>query len=62
MQRRVKGPLVHLQDLLGHLLDTLGDPPSVMWTQGEGFEDKEVESPLQKVGLSVGHFYSPFLS
>src|SRR6202162_3048328 len=50
VERRVQRPLVDLEDILGELLDPLGDPPSVHRRCPQRLQDENVESPLEEVG------------
>jgi len=49
MEGGVEGALLDLEDVLGDLLDALGDGPAVLGLESEGFEDEKVESALDEV-------------
>ena len=49
MEGGVEGALLDLEDFAGDLLDALGDSPTVLGLEGDGFEDEEVESALDEV-------------
>jgi len=49
MQGGVERALLNTEDLAGHLLDALGDAPSVLWFQGEGAENEEIQSALGEI-------------
>ena len=51
MERRIERPLLHTQQLVGDLLDSLGDGPAVEWLERDGAKDQQVEGALQQVGL-----------
>src|SRR5215471_128633 len=58
---RVERTLVDLEDVLRKLLDPLRDPPAVHRFGGEGLEDQNVESALEKLGFGR-HALSPRMS
>src|SRR5262249_23446413 len=50
VEGRVERPLVDLEHVLGELLNALGDPPAVHRRRTEGFQDQDIEGPLQQIG------------
>jgi hypothetical protein len=56
VERGVKRPLVHLEDVAGPLADALGDAPAVQRAERHRLEDEQVERALEQVGaFFVGH-------
>ena len=49
MKCRVERPLLHLQNLIGDLLNTLGNGPTVLRLERDSFENKQVESALHEI-------------
>jgi len=58
MERGIERSLVDFQDAAGDLLDPLADPPAVHGLERDGFEDQEIEGPLEDVGIGL-HGLSP---
>ena len=54
VQRRIERPLLDAQQLVGNLLDALGDRPAVHRLERDGAQDQEIEGALDEVGL-VAH-------
>src|SRR5262245_32668772 len=54
VKRRVKRALADTQQLVGNLLNALGDRPAVHRLEGDGFHDQKIECALQDIGL-VAH-------
>src|SRR5438105_1309472 len=50
MKRGIERPLGDLQRVLADLLDPLRDGPPVFGFEGHGFEDEEIERPLDQIG------------
>src|SRR5439155_12463185 len=50
IERGIERALVDLQDVLGELLNPLGDPPAVHGRREQGLQDKDIEGPLEEVG------------
>ena len=50
MQRRIQSALVHLENVVGDLADSLGDGPAVHGTERDSLEDQEVNGALDEVG------------
>ena len=59
MQGRIKRPLLYLKNVTRHLLNALGNGPTVLRTKRERSQDKEVESTLRKVDPLGWHVF-PF--
>ena len=51
VERRVEGPLIDLEDILRHLLQALGDAPSMHVARRQRAENEEVERALEEVAL-----------
>ena len=51
MQRRIERTLLHLQDVLGDLLQTLSDGIAMNRAKRRDFENQEIESSLGDVRL-----------
>jgi hypothetical protein len=49
VQCRVERPLLHLNDLSRHLLQPLRDRVAVQRSEGNDFEDQQVERALRKI-------------
>ena len=49
VERGVEGALLDLENILGDLLDALGDGPAVLGLESQGFEDQEIEGALNKI-------------
>ena len=56
MQRGIERPLLHLQHVVGRLLDGLRDRVAVRGAGEEGFENQEVERALQQLDALAGLF------
>jgi hypothetical protein len=59
MKSRVQRALLNPKYVTRHLLDTLGDGPPVLATEGKCPENKQIQSPLWKDNMLAGH-YVPF--
>src|SRR5262249_3505999 len=57
MQRRIKRPLLYLKNVTRHLLNALGNGPTMLRTKRERAQDKEVESTLRKVDPLYWHVF-----
>ena len=52
VQRRIEGALLHLQDVLGDLLDPLRDGVAVDRAERNDLEDQDIERAPKQVGIS----------
>src|SRR5919106_1369051 len=52
MEGRIKRSLIDLQDVLGHLLDALGDGPAVQGILLQGAQDQQIERAGQHIWYS----------
>src|SRR5439155_26573126 len=55
VQRGVERALLNAEHLAGHLLDALGDAPSMLGVEGEGAKDEQVEGALGEID-ACGHW------
>src|SRR6266446_788596 len=62
MQRGIEGALLNLQNVLGGLLDALGDGPAVLRLESKGFEDEEIEGALGEIEFFGRHAVTPCAS
>src|ERR671919_2030070 len=53
MESRIKGALIDLQDVLGNLLDALGDGPAVQGILLQRAQDQQIERAGQQIGCSL---------
>ena len=49
VQRRIERALLHLQHIVGRLLDRLGDGVAVRGSEEQGAENEEIERALQQL-------------
>src|SRR5262249_25267715 len=49
MQRRVQRALLHLERVVGNLLDAFGNRPAVLRLERDGFQDQEIERALRQI-------------
>src|SRR5262245_36060342 len=52
MERRIERALIDLQDVLGNLLDALGDGPPVQGILLQRAQDQQIECAGQQIGRS----------
>jgi hypothetical protein len=43
--------VLDLQDLIGAVLDNVGNGVTVGWAEKQGLQDEQIERALQKIGL-----------
>jgi hypothetical protein len=55
MQGRIKGTLLNAQDIVRDLVHTFRDRPSMLWTQGQRSEDKQIKRALWQIDARFGH-------
>src|SRR4051812_23675894 len=49
LQRRIQGPLLHQQDVVGELPDARGDRPPVHRLEGQRLENEQIQRALDEV-------------
>jgi len=49
VQRRIERALLDLKDFTGNLLDALGDGPAMFGSEGESFENQQIQRSLYEV-------------
>src|SRR5206468_10445920 len=52
VERRIQRPVLDLQHLVGSLLDGVRDRVPVRGAEGQGFQDQQVERPLEHFALN----------
>ena len=55
VKRGVEGPLLHLENITGDLLDAFGNRPAVLWAKSNGPENQEVQRTLRKLDSLLTH-------
>src|SRR6516165_8921736 len=55
VQRRIQRPLPHLQDPAGHLVDALGNGPTVLRSERQRAQNQKIERALRKIEHRFRH-------